>query len=414
MNPADAEPLAPSLSRNRSFNLFWCSQMFDALADSFAKICLPLLVLAATGSVAKMGLVTALIGVGVAAASISANFFIDRMERRRLMMLCDVGRAFLYLSIPVSWWWVGSSIVPVCIAATAAAYVGTLFVITSTAAIPALVSSEQLMQANGRLQATIGVAFILGPMLAGLASGKFGANISIGAIALLYALSALLLAFTRMRRTAEEQEARGSALDEVLAGVRFMFRHPVLKWAAILFSVFALTSEATIDLAIFRLKNDLHQSEQTIGWVFGLAGLGAVLSGLMAHALRQRWGFGACFLGGLLVQGGAILGLGVSPNVGLTIAMAVSFACGMMIRNINTMSLRQEVTPKHLLGRVSAAFWTIIALAGPAGAFLGTTLAEAQGASAVLVGMGALGLLVALVGFSTPARTSTVQVAGAA
>lgn len=414
MNPADAVAPAPSLSRNRSFNLFWFSQMLDALGDSFSKIGLPLLVLASTGSVAKMGLVTALNSVGVAAASISANFFIDRLERRRLMILCDIGRAFFYLSIPVSWWLLGNSIVPVCIAAAGAAYLGTLFVITSTAAIPSLVSNEQLMQANGRLQATIGVAFILGPMLAGLASGRLGARTAIGAIAVLYALSAVLLAFMRMRQTVEEQEARGSTLQEVLAGVRFMFGHPVLKWAAILFSVFALTSEATIDLAIFRLEHDLHQSEQTVGWVFGLAGLGAVLSGLLAHTLRQRWGFGASFLGGLLVQGGAILGLGISPNLGVTIAMAVSFACGMMIRNINTMSLRQEVTPKHLLGRVSAAFWTIIALAGPIGAFVGTTLAESQGASTVLVGMGALGLVVAIAGFSTPARTSTAQAAGAA
>jgi hypothetical protein len=69
------------------------------------------------------------------------------------------------------------------------------------------------------------------------------------------------------------------------------------------------------------------------------------------------------------------------------------------------MSLRQQVTPAHLLGRVSAAFWTVIAAAGPVGALLATSLAEVNGAATVLMGMGLLGVMVAVAGLFTPART---------
>jgi hypothetical protein len=68
------------------------------------------------------------------------------------------------------------------------------------------------------------------------------------------------------------------------------------------------------------------------------------------------------------------------------------------------MSLRQQITPDHLLGRVTAAFWTLNSAPGPIGAALLTILAARFGAPAVLVGMGACFTAIALVGLRTPAR----------
>jgi MFS family permease len=397
MSQAMAAAPAARLSENRSFNIFWASQALVSLADSFAKISMPLLVLDITGSVAKMGLVTTIIGMGALAASISSNFYIDRLDRRKLMVACDFGRALFYLSIPLSGWLLGKELWPLFVAVGICSYLSTIFVITMTATVPSIVDSEHL---------TVGVSFVLGPMLAGVTSGKLGAGLAVGSISLLYTVSALLLSFVRFRWSPSAPEARrgGPVLQEVLGGVRFLLKHPVLKWVTLLFAVFAFLSEATIDLVIFRLEHDLQQDKGSIGLLFGLASLGAVIAGLTAHPLRRRWSFGVCYLGSLTLQGVAIIGLGLSPNLWLCVIMATMFTLGLMLRNTNTLSFRQEVTPEHLLGRVSAAFWTLIAVMGPFGALLATALAEVQGASRVLIGMGAAGTLVAIAGFFTPVR----------
>jgi hypothetical protein len=77
------------------------------------------------------------------------------------------------------------------------------------------------------------------------------------------------------------------------------------------------------------------------------------------------------------------------------------------VRGINSMSLRQEITPDHLLGRVTAAFWTLNTVPGPVGAAIMTALAEHQGAPLVLVLMGGASVLLSVGGLFTPIRGQT-------
>jgi MFS family permease len=396
-----------SLWRDGNFNRFWLSQAFDAIGDSFARMSMPLLVLEFSGSVSEMGRVTAIIGLASLLAGITSSLFVDLLDRRRLLMFCDFGRMLVYALIPFSVMLLGKTVWPVYVVAAVAGYLNSVFFIGLSAAIPGLVDDHHLLSANGRIQATVGLSFVVGPMLAGLAAGLLGPRLSIGLVALLYGSSLALMAFVRMRAKPVDEAApkKGPVLEELLGGVRFMLAHPMLKWAAILFALVSFLSEAAIDLAIFRLENELHLSKTTIGIVFGIASLGAVLAGALAQGLRRRWGFGACFLGSLLLQGLAIMGLGRAFDLWTGVVAAMLFTFGFMLRNINTMSLRQQVTPSHLLGRVSAAFWTVIAVTGPVGALLATSLAEVNGAATVLMGMGLMGAMVAVAGLFTPART---------
>src|SRR5215210_1745978 len=95
------------LWRNRNFNIFWLGQALSSLGDSFGFLALPLLVLQATGSLVQMGLVTGTFGVGQIVAGIFSGAVVDHVNRRRLMIICDLGRTALYGSIPLTWWLVG-------------------------------------------------------------------------------------------------------------------------------------------------------------------------------------------------------------------------------------------------------------------------------------------------------------------
>jgi MFS family permease len=75
-----------SLARDRNFLIFWAGQTFAVLGDAFALVALPLLVLEATGSVARMGQITAVNGAGALLAGLVAGPLVDRLDRRRLMI----------------------------------------------------------------------------------------------------------------------------------------------------------------------------------------------------------------------------------------------------------------------------------------------------------------------------------------
>jgi MFS family permease len=406
---ASAPPSGAGLLRNHNFSMFWAGQTFDAFGDSAALILIPLLVLEATGSVAQMGLVTAVMGVSNLISSIISGTIADRFNRRKIMISCDIARAMLYPLIPACWWLSGQSIWPLYIVAAIASYLTTFFMITYTTAVPNIVDQSQISEANGRLQATVALAYIAGPMMAGFASKHFSPNNAVFMVSLAYAISAALMSFVRLRKSSavesgDSAEGKTSRLDTYLAGIRFLLRHPVLRPVTLLLAAFLVISGATINLTIYRLRHDLGRSDDTVGIVFGLASFGALIGGALAPLLRRKRGFGFSFLGSAMLLGAATALIGVMPSVSLIALMAGLYGFGNTVRSVSSVSLRQQVTPDYLLGRVSSAFWAMLTVLSPLGTAGATSLAEWVGASTMLVITGIMCILVAVIGLFTRAQ----------
>ncbi|WP_204358242.1 MFS transporter [Streptosporangium sp. 'caverna'] len=94
---------ASPLRRDRNFNVFWVAQILSVTGDSFAYIAIPLLVLHVTGSVTQMGLLTGVAGAASVFAGIFAGILVDRLDRRTLLICCDLARMVLYGLIPLAW-----------------------------------------------------------------------------------------------------------------------------------------------------------------------------------------------------------------------------------------------------------------------------------------------------------------------
>ena len=405
------EQLSPGarLRRDKNFNLFWAGQTFDALGDSAAIIVIPLLVLEITNSVAQMGIVSGAIGAGSLLSSLVSGVIVDRTDRRKVMILCDVGRAVLYLLIPAVVWAGGSSIWPICGIAMVAGYLTTFFFITYTTAVVNVVDKDQITEANGRLQTTVALGYVAGPVLAGYAAKKLGAINSVMMLTASYTISALLMSFVRLRKASAVQPEEIAAqvpsrFSSAISGVRFMLRHPVLRPVSLLFGIFLFVAAPTINLTIYRLKHDLGQGDGTVGIVFGVASVGAILAGVLAPRLRNRLGFGVSFLGSTALIGAAIIFIGLAPGVAAIAVFATLLGFGNTVRNINSMSLRQQLTPDHLLGRVSAAWWTMLTVLGPAGNTLGAAVAEWTSAKLVFTISGILSIVTAAFGLVTRAN----------
>lgn len=399
----------PPLWRDRNFGTYWIAQSLSAAGDAFAYLAVPLLVLHATGSVAQMGLLTAVAGAASVGAGVFGGVLVDRYDRRTLMIAADLARLALYSLIPLAWLagpqvWLLFVVLPICEAA------GMVFQVAAVTAVRNLVDRDRITEANGRLQATYALAAVAGPLLAGVVSARFGPTAAIAINAASFALSAAGLWLVRLRK-ADDGEATGSTgrLAEFLAGARFLWRQPVLRSLTVLLSVFIFLTYGFTDVLVYHVKHDLGGSDRTVGTVLGLAALGTIAGALLVAPLRRRRGFGVTWVGALSTCGLAIVGIGLVGNVPAVTVLTAVYLCGVSVGGICSMSLRQEITPDHLLGRVTSAFWSTHYSLGPAGAAVLTWAAGRYGVTAVALVAGTGCLLVAISGLFTPIRRAGAE-----
>src|SRR5687768_13993789 len=96
-------PPLPSLWRNRDFMLLWSGQVISVLGGGISGLAMPLIILELTGgNYAAAGIAGALFGIPYLLFSLPVGALIDRWDRKRVMILCDLGRALNIASIPLS------------------------------------------------------------------------------------------------------------------------------------------------------------------------------------------------------------------------------------------------------------------------------------------------------------------------
>ncbi len=384
--------------RDRNFLRFWSGQTFSAFGDAFAVIAIPLLVLQATGSLRLMGVVTALAGVSAMVTGVFCGSLVDRVDRRLLMIGCDLARVVLCLTVPLVWWWHGPHLWLAVLVAVLLAAFGMLFGITYVTAVPNLVQDGAITQANGVLGASESLAYAIGPAVAGLVIAEFGAAAAIGIDGLTFLISAVTLTMLRFQRPQAERPTPGPGVfAEFTLGARFLAASSLFRWVTATTAVILFFVTGLNDLVIFYVKETLLRDDTAVGLVFACSSLGAVLSGLTIAWMRERFGFGACYLVGTIFEGIALLLVGFGPGLAaLSVIMVVATFSG-TIRGTLTMTIRQELTPDHMLGRVTAAFWASFMLPGAIGTVVMTGLGARIGAAYAIGVIGAMLVLVPLV-----------------
>ena len=418
---ADGQDGLRPLWRRRDFGVFWAAQTLSVFGDSFSMIALPLLVLQATGSVARMGLLTAVGGAASVLAAVFAGALVDRVDRRRLLIGCDLVRMVLYGLIPLVWLagprvWLLYALLPLCEA------VGMLFAVGYVTVVRGLVGTGQLTEANGRLNATAAAAGVLGPLGAGLVAAWTGPATAIAVDAASFAVSAACLFFVRLRERAGHDDrpdgggvaaggggggggaGESSLWRDLRTGIAFLRGHPVLRTLTVLLFVFSFLTLGLTDLVIYHLKHDLGHDDGTVGTVMAVGALGTIAGSLLVARFRRRLGFGPTWIGSVAVCGAAFTCLGTVGAVPAVAALSAVYLACVAMAGTCSMSLRQEVTPEHLLGRVTSAFWTLQYAAAPIGAAVLTWAAEHHGTAPVALVAGCCCVLIAVAALATPVR----------
>jgi MFS family permease len=273
------------------------------------------------------------------------------------------------------------------------------------------------------LQGTNAFGGIIGPVLAGVAITSIGAIWVMALNALSFGVSVLSLSFVRTTTASTATSTiveKPGWISDFLGGLRFIASHPTLRWMVIIRSSILVLSSGSFAIILFRMQHDLRLNANIIGIILGAGALGAVLSSFIVSPIRLRFGFGVCFLGGAILVAISSILYGIAPAgklpwsfaAGVAIAVPVmilaelltSFGDNLIV--INTMSLRQALTPDQLQGRVTAFLQLTIWVLAPVMTTVSTLLAAHVGATAVLVGMGVLSLVLIILGMFTPVRLS--------
>lgn len=333
--------------------LLWGGQSLSELGSQASTVAYPLLVLALTGSAAKAGVVGFAKFVPLPLLALPSGVMVDRVDRKRLMMVCDGIRAAALASIPIAFA-LGQ---PAYLQVVAVAFVdGALFAtsyIAERGALRQIVPTEQLPQAVAQNEGRTFAASIAGPPLGGLLF-SVGRALPFLVDAVSYSASTVALALTRGRFQERHAGSRRQFRQEVIEGLTWLWRRPFFRTSVLLFAAGNPLFSGLYLLAIL-LATDHGASSASIGVMFAIVGAGGVLGAMIAAPLGRRLTPRQALVGEECFTV-ALMPLLLVTHSALAIGLVVAAAeFPTPITNSKVSGLRIAMTPSHLQGRVQAA-----------------------------------------------------------
>ncbi len=381
------KPSASTVLRIYNFRLLWLGQGTSLLGDQFFLIAMPWLVLKLTDDPLALGTILAVIGIPRALVMLLGGVATDRYSARTIMITSDLLRtllvgllAVLVLTSTLQLWML-------YVLGVIFGLISGFFIPASSAMVPQLVKSEELVIANSIYQGTSTLISSVGPVLAGgvialfahaktagTSSEMVGIAAAMAFDAFTFLVSVVTLWFMRWqpapRTTAEN---RPNILRSIREGITFMWQNDLLRTLFILMVAanFIFAGPVVVGMPVL-VDNRLQGSAGTYGLITGAYGAGNLLGILLTSRLlgivRKRMGafmvavivsFGvALALLGFLTAAVTVLGTTLSTVACFVVLLAIGVGNGML--SITLISFLQLSTPKEMLGRVMS----LVMLAG--------------------------------------------------
>ena len=370
------------LARSRFGAEFWkflLGQTVSNVGSSFTIFVLPLLVFKLTGSAFNLALVASAEYIPYLLFGLIIGAWVDRVDRRRLMILTDIAQALVISSIPLlgalgllSVWWI-----------YAVGFVSsTLWIFFNTAefaAVPSLVPEEDLPAANGYLQASYATATVVGPLLAGLLVAVAPIHLVLVVDALSFLVSALAVGLIKVSfndADSAERQRSGRFQRDVVEGLRYVLGHPILRNTCLMMALVSCVGFTVYAQLVFYAKERLGASDAQVGLLYAAGSVGMIAFALVASPLRRRLSFSKVMLGTLMLQGVLTVLLASTRSYWVGVLLWAVMWGLVVLLDINSNSLWQMIVPNRLLGRVQSVVnvlsWSTI----PLGTFIGGVAIE--------------------------------------
>ena len=399
--------------RNRPFLFLWLSQLSTQVGSNMALYGLTVIVLEATSLSSAVSALFLTFLVPAVLLSAVAGVYVDRADRRLVLVLTNVLRTAAMVAI----WWVGGNIGLILLLNIAVSVITVFFAPAEAAMIPYLVPRHQLVSANGLFTLTLNGAFalgyaLLGPLVVKLSGGPEPVLLVVGA---LYGMAALLCwTLPANPPAAVEGEEHGGAVHEageavqgtfaqLAEGIAYIRAHRAISWSLIYLGIAASLVGVIGVLGPDFAADTLGLGAEDLFVVVLPLGIGIVMGVLLLNSYGRYVPRRRAIEGGLIALGILLAGMTVAgplsralqrveaPLVDLSavtsliaIVIAMAFVAGIAygIVAISSQTQLQEDLPEEVRGRVfgvlnmlvSVGSFLPIIIVGPISDLLGTTM----------------------------------------
>ena len=386
--------------RHRDFLSLWGAETISQFGTQVSLLALPLVaILVLEESAFKIAALTSVEFMPFLLFTLPAGVWVDRLRRKPILVLGNVGRAVALLSVPIVYWVGGLTIWQLYVVGFAVGTCTVFFDVAYQSYIPALVGREDVVEANSKLEISRAAANIAGPGMAGGLIALLTAPVAVLVDAVSYAISAVLLFGIRKQEEAPPRAERRSLRDELGEGLRYVFRNPYQRTMVVMTALSNFFGQVVFSILLVYAVRELDLSAATIGIALAIGNLGTLASALTAKRIGERLGVGRTILLASCLFGPGTLLIAFAPEayaLPLIVLAMIVIGFGGILYNVTAISLIQAITPDRILGRANASRRFVVWGVVPLGGFTGGALASTIGLRETMV-VGALGGLLTIV-----------------
>jgi MFS family permease len=373
------------LWRHQEFRKLWIGQTISQVGSRITRQAIPMtavIVLHASGL--QMGLLSGAVAAAVLLFGLFAGAWVDRLRRKPILIGTDLGRAVLLAAIPFAAATGRLGMPLLYIVAALNGILTVLFDSAYQAYVPSLVDRENILAANSKLAISDSIAEVTGPSAGGVLVQVLTAPIAIAFDAVSFLVSAFSLALIRKPEAKPAPVAgRKHMLREIAEGLQFCWHNPYLRPQVLRMGTGSFFVGFIMSLYELFTLRVLHLSPALLGTIIAAGGAFALAGALLAERIVKQLKYGPAAVGSAIYIGISCL---LIPLAHGSVALCTAFLLaaqlgdlGWPVANITEISLRQSVTPPHLLGRVNSAVYLLFRGLVPLGALAGGAAGDVIG-----------------------------------
>jgi MFS family permease len=393
------------LGADRNFTLLWAGEAVSSLGSTASLLAYPLLVLATTRSAADVGLVMALALSARLAVALPGGTLVDRLDKRHLMLTCDLVRAAAQAGLVAVLAAHDSGIPLIIVAAVIDNAFSSVFGAAEPTAVRLFVPAAQLPLALARIEARDAGALLIGPLIGGL---LFAVAPWLPFLFNCLSYIASFACLTLIHPPAPAPATGGQpGYRLIFSGLRWIWNQPFLRVTLLLISGNNFVSNAALILAIV-IARQHGSSAAATGLLLTLASTGSLSGALLAPRLVQRLPVRTILIANRCLWAALIPQFAWVHNVyALGAILAVMLLMG-PAGSTAVITSQMAITPEDMQGRASSARGFCTGLAAPAGtALIGYALVQLGLTASVLALTTSLVLMAAIASTSPSLRAKT-------
>ena len=384
------------LWRHADFLKLWSAESVSQLGSQVTALALPLVAIVTLGvSAFEVALLGVIEFAPFILVSLPAGVWVDRMRRKQILVVADLGRALLLATIPLAYWLDALSIWQLYAVGFAFGVLTVFFDVAYQSYLPSLVDRARLVEGNAKLEVSRSGAQIAGPSLAGPLIDVLTAPVALAADAVSFLSSAFFLFGIKRQEQLPErkQDAKPKMRAELAEGLRYVLGHRYLRWIAASTATFNFFSSVMFAIFLVYAVRELDLSPTALGFIFAVGNVGYLVGAVVTSRVSGRLGVGPTIVLGA-AMGAATLLIPLAPKgspIPFLVAAQAIVGFGLPVYNVTQVSLRQAITPERLQGRMNSVMRFIVWGVMPLGSILGGTLASAIDLR-VAIWVGAIGM----------------------